>query len=211
MTSKTDAQSQEASPSVLDHMRLVSQIFADYRDGTLSADQANAMFKALSVPAKPAVARGRPVGARTKQDTQALRRAREFVRLQDEDGMKRTRAARCVAAAKNVSVETIYNDARRHRSRLRMEAQKDKLKQYDFLYFEGQQFMKTYPSAADPILSAWVDACEKIALEIEALGNPKAARAVRECLPLFEQAAAISVAMLYEAILKMAPDIGPKH
>lgn len=188
----------DVKSDLLDNMtRIVGRI----KDGSLSDEQIAGAVKALGarLPAAPTKGRGRPAGARTKVDTPAVKRAREFIRLKVEDGLKPAQAAKRVAAKFGVAESTVYKDARFHDARLADEAQ---LEHDGLLHDAGLTFMDEYPGAADPILDAFRDGLEKLALAVEALGNHGAARSVRAYAPDWERAAMITVGMLYVSMLR---------
>lgn len=132
----------------IDLLNDMERIVGRIKDGTLSAQQAATEVKALGarLPAAPTKRRGRPVGARTKADTPAVKRAREFFRLKVEDGLRPAQAAKRVADKFGVAESTVYKDARFHDARLADEAQ---FEHYDILHSAGLMCMEQYPGASD--------------------------------------------------------------
>lgn len=106
----------------IDLLNDMERIVGRIKDGTLSAQQAATEVKALGarLPAAPTKRRGRPAGARTKADTPAVKRAREFLLLQIRDGLKPAQAARHVAAT-GTDVNNVYKEFDRHRERIASE------------------------------------------------------------------------------------------
>lgn len=185
----------------IDLLSDMERIVGRIKDGTLSTQQATAEVKALGarLPAAPVKGRGRPVGARTKGDTPAVKRAREFIRLKVEDGLRPAQAAKRVAAKFDVAESTVYKDARFHDARLADEA---RLERYDILHSAGLMCLEQYPGASDDILTAYSDGLEKLALAVEALGNPVGARHVRSYAPQWKRWAIITVGMNFLSLLR---------
>lgn len=185
----------------IDLLSDMERIVGRIKDGTLSAQQVADEIKGLAkrLPAAPAKRRGRPAGARTRSDTPAVKRAREFIRLKVEDGLRPAQAAKRVAAEFGVDESTVYKDARFHDSRLADEA---RLERYDILHSAGLMCMEQYPGASDDILTAYSDGLEKLAVAVEALGNPVGAGHVRSYAPQWRRWAVITVGMSFLSLLR---------
>ena len=185
--------SAEVKSELLDQIEM---IVGRIKDGSLSDEQIAAEVKALGtrLPANPAKRRGRPVGARTNSDTPAVKRAREFIRLQVKAGLRPAQAARRVADTSGKDESTIYKEARRHDARLAEEARRER---DDIFHAFGIECMERYPGSADPILAAFSDGLEKLALAVEACGNPVAAKHVRAYAPNWKRSAIIAVGMVF--------------
>lgn len=186
----------EVKSALLDDM---ARILGRISDGSLSDEQVVAEVKALAarLPAKPTKGRGRPIGAKTKAESSAVKRAREFLEF-EYGGMKPTQAARAVVNNwKGVSESTVFKDVKRHQERLIDEIERGT----DDIYCRAaQMFMEQYPGAADPLLEVYREMFDRLAIAVEKLGNPIAAEHVRSLEPHF--------AMIHvgEFFLSMIPD-----
>lgn len=122
---------------------------------------------------------GRPIGSRTFRETPAVKRARAFFELQF-DGMKPTAAAKVVAAEWQVSESTVFKDYQRHVARLLASARRRTRElQIEF----GRMLVRDHPGVAAAFARGFAGEFNsmsvKLAAQLDALGNPAAAQAVR--------------------------------
>jgi hypothetical protein len=103
-------------------MSLLLNAFHDSADMAALAgkiDEARALLK------QPSPRRGRPPGARTRADTPAIKRAREFMRIYMVENLDRKQAARRIAQQHGLYPHQIENEFERHRERLAVEIEND--------------------------------------------------------------------------------------
>jgi hypothetical protein len=178
----------------------LEQMAARIKAGTLLNEQVGAELKALAarLSERPAKRRGRPVGARTKADTPAVKRAREYRELL-YTGTRPNAAARAVAKKWDVAESTVFKESARHDSRLVDELERET---DEILHSAGLRFMELYPGVADPIFDAWRSGFDKAATDLDNAGNPVAAATLRSFAPELERFATISTGMMYLSLAR---------
>ncbi len=121
--------------------------------------------------------RGRPVGARTKAEPMGAKIAREFFDLV-YSGIKPTEAARIVGDRwSGISESAIFHHARRH----------DKYIADEIHAKVAREFLERCPDIGNEITKTCRMPLEYLAEQMEQLGNPVVAAAIRSYAPEFER------------------------
>lgn len=157
----------------------LDSIAADLENGNISRIVAARMLRAAIAEAKPvAKRRGRPVGSRTKAETPAMTRTREFFSLLDKGSTLIAAQKEVAKKWSGIDAKTISTDVRRHGRRVLDN-------EWANLHFKiGKNFIEKHQDIAESLIYPVREFYPRLAERVRNLGNEVAADEILKMPPL---------------------------